>query len=230
MLSSILTKRNILLTILLICTLLGIVGVSSYLSSFKKIVVIYRNIEKVSLYKVEGDGKRIEITSNVTSNKEISVSKNENYEIRYKGKYPYGSGRFFIDTNKDKVIIYPYYSTKKLNELLKVEFPLITSVLNNHYKNMDMYKMQKGKMYFYGEWYATTLQYIGNDPSYSDTLRVVLKKEGDQWVVKTDPPSIVLSKLAFPNIPKSILSDINNTYTPMDGRFIDKNSINYSPY
>lgn len=224
--SSFKTKFVLILIVLLICvSLLFILSKPQ-----KKIRLIYRNLDNIAIYQINEDGSRQKLNRNISSGKYLTISQDGNYSVKYTGKYPYDSGEFIIDTSKDKIVIYPYFSKKKLESIVEQEAPSIKKLLTDSYNNIDMYDIQKGKMYFYGDWYATTLQYKGSDPLYSDSLRIVFQKIKGEWVVATNPPGITLSKYSFPDVPETILRDINNTDAPLDDRFVDKSSIDYTPY
>jgi hypothetical protein len=99
------------------------------------------------------------------------------------------------------------YSKSKLSALLSTEQPAAITALSRRYPTqMTGYTVSGGQLYDTGQWYAATL--IPKNPT-QDTYRVVLKKEGGVWGVKTTP-SIVLSQPVYPDIPFYILSDIDN--------------------
>ena len=100
------------------------------------------------------------------------------------------------------------YTDQKLNALLSDEQPEVVQVLGAAFPaQMRQFDVRGGKFYHDGSWYAAKL--VPHDAS-QDTYRVVLNKQAGRWVVATKPPRIVLSSPVFPNIPKDILSDVNN--------------------
>jgi hypothetical protein len=161
----------------------------------------------------EGDtNKSISHVTNIArSGQTVRLPKGP-YFISYKGSGDYASGD--ISTNlgdiKKTITISPTYSQSKLSSMLDNEYSAIKLVLVNKYKNLNLYDVQKGKLYKQGEWYGTKLIYKGSDAFNSDTLRVVLHKVNGSWVVASDPPSISLSSILYPDIPTDVLSDVNN--------------------
>jgi hypothetical protein len=197
-----------------------IVGVFSgyrYVTSFRSIQITYKNVSAVTVYDISGvgdDGGDKKVVGKITeSGKKIRLKKGRSFSAAYTGIDGYDSSEIrFGSSQVDKTIaIDPYYSDSSLNQLLEQQYPVLQSILRAKYPNISLYTIQKGKLYHWGDWYGTTLTYVGSDYLNRDTLRVILKKENGQWVIKTDPPSIVFSKFNYPDIPVDILSAVNNT-------------------
>ncbi len=97
-----------------------------------------------------------------------------------------------------------------LGEQLKKEQKTILGVLTAKYPKIKTeYVINQGKLYDQGQWYGTTLTYQGKDTMNRDTLRVLMQKKDGIWVVRTTPPAPLLSTVEYPDVPKSILHDIN---------------------
>jgi len=97
-----------------------------------------------------------------------------------------------------------------LDQLLQTEQPTILGVLTTAYPKISTdYTIDQGKLFDQGEWYGTTLTYRGSDTMNRDTLRVLLQKKQGVWVLRTTPPEPLLSKVEFPEVPKTILDTIN---------------------
>lgn len=114
-----------------------------------------------------------------------------------------------VESNKE-LNIDPHFSEEKLKTLLRDELDKVHSVIKNKYPRISLYRIQPGRLYHWGSWYGTTLQYTGNDNFNDDTLRVILQKKNSGWEIVTDPPSILLNKHSYPGIPIEILRDVNS--------------------
>lgn len=227
-----LNKRNISFLIITIFITVVVVSVFSYTNSRQTVLVRYKNISKVTIQKI-GEGARSLDKETVykKSGEEIKVFKGH-YLLKYVGSDGYASDYQTIDV-KDKPIsvsLDPDYSEKKLSSILEQEFEIIKAVLSTKYQNIGDYNIQKGKLYKKGQWYGTTLQYIGDDYFNFDTLRLVMEKKGGTWQLVTDPPNIILGSKDYPNIPLDVLVDINNIQnTPLVKKFTNPNSKVYFP-
>ena len=99
---------------------------------------------------------------------------------------------------------------QQLEKALESELPTITSVMTAQYPKIATdYTASKGQLFDEGQWYGTALTYHGADSSNRDTLRVLMQKKDGVWVLRTTPPTLLLSAAAFPDVPKSILKTIN---------------------
>lgn len=132
--------------------------------------------------------------------------------MRYDGEEGYESNSEEIKLTKEQqtITLNPPYSEPKLASILKTESYYIGQVLHSAYPKIDEYEIQPGQLYNKGEWFGTTLIYKGEDYFNTDTLRVILHKENGQWIIKTRPPNIILSKVDFPDIPINILRKVNS--------------------
>ena len=99
---------------------------------------------------------------------------------------------------------------KTLEQRLAEELPVITTTLTNAYPKIATdYTVSKGKLYGDGQWYGAILSYHGGDTENRDTLRVLMQKKGDTWIIRSKPPQPILSAAKFPDVPVSILKAIN---------------------
>ena len=107
------------------------------------------------------------------------------------------------------VLINPYFSDNRLDELLNIELQRIQNVIKKTYPTVDdLYVISDGKLFHFGDWYGTTLVYRGEYSQNSDTLRIILHKKGGVWVIATQP-DILLTTTAYPSVPFDILSRTN---------------------
>ncbi len=71
------------------------------------------------------------------------------------------------------------------------------------------YTIAKGTFYENNTWYGTTMTYKGEDSMNRDTLRVLVQKKDGLWVFRTKPPTPLLSKYDYPDVPVKVLQSIN---------------------
>lgn len=184
-----------------------------YMTSFETITITYKNIEKAEIYNTPDshNSKHGTPVSNINqSGQKIKLKKGSDYIIDFTGSTGYENGTIILRDGQKEIYIDPYLSEEKLEEIRTKELPIIHAVITNKYPNINLYTLGEGRLYQWGEWYGTTLKYIGTDSFNSDTLRLILKKENNTWVIKTDPPNITLNKFMYGEIPEEILRDVNN--------------------
>lgn len=203
--------KFLLLIILLIgLGFIGFVSFIKYKNSFQYLTVNYKHLDSIKLYNNQ-NLDHITFVQDITKTGQTLKLKKSNYLIKYTGSTGYKSlyQSFALTDSKKTITIKPEYTDKKLDMLLDSELNTIKASLISKYPKSNHYKIERGQLYQKGDWYSTVLDYIGDDSFNSDNLRVVLHKNNDTWSVVTDPPSITLSEIAYPSIPKNILDDIN---------------------
>ena len=129
------------------------------------------------------------------------------------GSLAYGAMTARNQTQSPKVE--PVKQTKPLTKVeleqkLVTELPAITTVLATAYPLIPTtYTIEQGQLFDKGQWFGTTLTYLGTDKDNRDTLRVVMEKKDGNWILLSKPPRPLLSAKDFPNVPVSILKKIN---------------------
>jgi len=210
-------RRIIFIVSVFIVFVISLFTYVSYLNSQQYVTLVFSNVSKITLDKIGSQNGASSVGVVVRgSDKKIKISKGD-YLLNYSANNGFASDSFTLPVGDTPVTktINPDYSTEKYSSVLSQEKPTIDSVLFSKYPNLaSLYDIQTGKLYEKGNWYATTLLYKGDDYFNYDTLRVVMEKENNQWVIKTDPPDINLDSLTYPNIPIEILKDVNNTQIP----------------
>lgn len=97
-----------------------------------------------------------------------------------------------------------------LKKQLEQERTSIIAVLVAAYPKVKTdYAVAQGKLYDKGQWFGTTLTYKGKDDANRDTLRVLMEKKDGKWTLRTTPPQPLLSTVEYPDVPRSILTTIN---------------------
>lgn len=93
---------------------------------------------------------------------------------------------------------------------LSTELPEITRLLIVSYPKIESdYTIADATLYEDGKWFGATLRYKGTDIANRDTLRVLMENKSGKWIVRTKPPVPLLSTKTYPDVPKSVLQDIN---------------------
>ncbi len=104
----------------------------------------------------------------------------------------------------------PVTKKSSLTEQLLGEQQTILDILTIAYPKVKTdYTVNQGKLFDQGQWYGTTLTYKGNDTMNRDTLRVLMQKKNGVWIVRSTPPTPLLSAIDYTDVPKSILQAIN---------------------
>lgn len=154
-----------------------------------------------------------EITSHTfTGSQQINLQEGS-YIAAWQANDTHAAGQTsFIVNSDDTFQIDPDLSAKQLNSRLKEEQSTIKQVISSEVpETKEYYKVENGKLYKNGDWYAAKLTYTGNPNFFShDPLRVVLHKEDNgSWRLVTNPPTLVVSIVTHTEIPRDIALDIN---------------------
>jgi hypothetical protein len=213
-------NRKTLLAVIGLCAILWLAW---YLLSFKSLVVTYKNVSKVEVYKTSsldaGKGKKPFAT--LTHSGQKIKLRGGNYTLHYTGNPGYVSRYSAVEvTEKAQAYsINPGYSSERLDEIRKDEEAAIIKAMVAKYPEINtLYKIQPGKLYENGNWYGTTLYYKGTDKYNNDTLRIVLQKVSGAWIVKT-VPGIILSTYTYPDVPENVLKDVNALPGAITGKY-----------
>ena len=103
----------------------------------------------------------------------------------------------------------PNLSEKKLSELAITEKASIINLLTREYGNgLSGYTPSGLRIYKTGDW--ASIKLIPSNQVQNDSLSLILKKENGYWVIKTDPPGLLLSSDQYPDIPVDIIQKVNS--------------------
>lgn len=211
-------RKKILITASILIVILGLYGLINYYSNTYKLIVSFKNVNEVSVYS-ETDGKNNKIKTILESSKGIRLKKGI-YIIKYSGSPDYSSGSLEVNVDNEKsVTVDPSYSKEKLADLLKDQSSQINNLLKTQIPKIDLYIVQPGELYMFGDWYGAVLTYNGDDAFNADTLRVVMKKENNTWKLMTNPPEIMVNKKIHKEIPPEIVDLINNTQSQIQSKY-----------
>ena len=185
---------------------------ANYQSKFQKLVINMPSGSTIDFYRIVGD-------EGIKKDKSYTFTKSGSYGLR-KGDYTYSAkpadqkyadvnGNVSLTKESAKINIeYKNYNDKKLQEMLVSELPAITSSMKQKYPSqMNSYEIKYGKLYITGDWFGGKL--VNSKDSEADKLQVVLHKNNGKWELVT-VPNISLSKDVYPDIPASVLEELNN--------------------
>jgi hypothetical protein len=129
------------------------------------------------------------------------------YVVSYSGN-DYVSQAVTIKLSSNLILTTPKldYSRSRLASLLTSEKSAIYTELG---KSIDLktYTPANENLYYNGEWYAAQL--VPADQVNQDRLIVIMQKQGNAWKVVAGP-KIVLFTGDYPNVPKNLVSTIDN--------------------
>lgn len=225
--SSGMKKNKIIVIVIILIISLAVFEVFRFLTTTQSISIKYDNVIDIKIYKAEVfENKQTTPFKDIMSNNSSVRLKKGDYYITWKASDGYKDGNKKISlTNRSQSInIDPGYSDQKLSLILDKEINNINKIINDKFpETASIYIVGRGELLDNGNWYLTTLQYNGSSRYSSDTLKIILKKEGNSWVVMTTPPSIVFNKKDFKNIPDNILSYANlYLYTPIQQKYLSE--------
>lgn len=204
-------RTFIWVVIIVIPLVVAIVYVKHVLSS-RPLTVLYKNVTSASVYDTSGreaGGDDILLGKITESGDTIRIPKNlASVMVIYKGAGGYADGLVGGDTRQ--VNIDPEFSAEKIAGLVTAERSQIESAVFSGLQNQSSYTLGQGTLFDHGAWYISKLTYENSTDANSDTLRVLLRKEGDEWQ-RIGFPALVFTTYSTKNIPLSVL-DAVNTY------------------
>ena len=221
------SKKPFVLLGLIISAVIGLVYGVSYWVSLQKLEIQFDQSNlgiNASIYSVpgkDGDGNPINfidrnrLVGEATGNKSFKLKKGL-YVVSTSGNNDFGaqSQTINLGSKPETIHINPKYTDNKLAELLGQEKATLQAAIKNSFpKTISGYDIGNGKLYDQGEWYGTTLVIKQTEEQrrlgYTDTYRLVAHKENGVWKIVTVPPELAFSSSKYPNIPKSLLVEIN---------------------
>ena len=122
---------------------------------------------------------------------------------------------FQVKKSGNKLIIEAAYSKSKLARELAAQEQAIRQAVESEITGLDTYYFYKYEAYLDATWAGVILapkDYQNMPINKRDFLRVVLKKDGGDWRAQTKP-EIVLGVPSYPDVPRSILDEINQIQT-----------------
>jgi len=203
--------RNIIITLLALTIVVGSVALINWLSTFHNVSFeLSSDVTKITVRVADREYAFVgmEVTT-LTQNGTIRLQEGS-YEINPEGERIDTSPiRFTVDGTTDTIKIDPDFSTAYLDRLLDQERAFIHQTMIDYNKLIAEYDIIEESLYIRGEWYGGTLLVKTFEVGRSrDTYRIILHKTNDTWQVAASP-EIVFSYANYPNIPKSVIDNVN---------------------
>jgi hypothetical protein len=176
------------------------------------VLIKLNNIEKADIYLIDDQGSNKKVVTISDKANNVSLTKYQDFDIRYTATNDYESGiySFYNDKKTTEIIVNPYYSNDILNNLLNQEKDTINNVVNNYIAIMSApYTIKNISLFGLGDISGVTLTYIGDDIFNSDTIRLALQKDNNNWTIINNKPELVLTKYNTPAVKADILEKIN---------------------
>jgi hypothetical protein len=164
----------------------------------------------VKIYKVVNGVNQQPEVSTINSSTSLQFQNSNFCAVPGDTKYDETPVCFTVDNKDSSVVIEPNYSTDYLAQQLPAQLDKINSVINEKYSGIiDRFTLQTGQLFGRGEWYGTTLtQRVASQSDQGDVYRMLLKNNSGTWTVVAYP-QIVLSKYTYPDVPHSVLDEVN---------------------
>ncbi len=203
----IMNNKNIKISItLFIVSLLAIL--IAYGLSFHKLTVEIVGSFDAIIYKQEVTGTKTMATINNSKNIWI---RNGIFCVRADDpKYSQIPACVVVNGKKESIKLDPNYSNQHLEELLEPEIQPIHDLIKQTYSPLiNNYQIDRGKLLGKGDYYATTIIELSAYYTRKDTYRIILKKIDNGWQT-LGKPEIVVNKYNYPDVPRNILSEVND--------------------
>lgn len=188
----------------------------AYITSFQSLTIKTEGNSQNTIVKLYGHGsdEQRAAVEKVTIGEPIKLKKGD-YTIEFSGSgYELTSVNVTLGETAETVTIAPRYTAEKLRRILdKEKSEIHNQIMQQIPETRDKYVIESGKLYMQGQWYGAKIHKKQTPEeerlNYTDTFRIILKKENQKWTLITKPPELVLSKVKYPGIPREVLVDVN---------------------
>lgn len=209
------TQRRAWLVVFLLCIAIITAGLVYYrhISSTRTLRVVFENAKDVRIVDISEEqegGKEKQIALIKNSGDTVRVRKDVSVFVRYTGAIGYADG--FENGSTATVTIKPEYSAERIKEIIRQQQSDIQSAIFQNIRNGLSYSLDEGSLFDHGTWYISTLKPSPSTENEADTLRVLLKKDGNVWTMMGSP-KLVFTKYNTKDVPVAVL-DAVNTYSP----------------
>lgn len=187
----------------------------NYINSHTKITVTLDQPASISFYSSTDPEEGLNYnpskkTTDINSAGTFKIKKG-NYVYVAKGQSnDYATQTKRIEVNNPTAIYVKLdFSQTKLINLKAHEEPAIKNLLAQTFpQQMKSYSISNSKLYKRGEWYSALL--TPSDTSTQDVFQIVFNKSNGSWHLVTDPPEIIISRPAYPEIPSEIFENFSD--------------------
>ncbi len=210
-------RRNITLFAITIIVIVGLIAAGfafKYYTSFRNVTIITKQPNLTAdIYARNPNSDESNLDTKlgtVKGTKVFSLQPGKYYAVPQDATYDQSQISFTVDTKDLTITVDPGYSEKYLTQKLNQELTAIKNVIATKYASIiSGYTINQGKLYLDGTWYGTTIVQRSPGPGQlGDTYRTVLHKVNGTWQIAAIP-EIVITAPEHPDIPASILTDLN---------------------
>lgn len=198
--------RVVLLLFIVLVVVLAGLGAWNYFITQKVVTLNPSDNTLITIGTHTGEGPNIGRVVAETSVKKSIRLKPGYYSVKYSSTKDFKNNLSVVKIDRTTELKTPKldYTQSKLDQLVVIEKNQIQQALA---KLLDTsgYTVKDDKLYSQADWYSARLIY--KDDS-KDSLRVVLRKDGDKWTLATKP-SFILSIVDYPNIPQEVIRGAN---------------------
>ena len=207
-------RRNFILAFLALVIIVGAFTTHGYITSFQRLTIKVPSGINAKVFRATDDQGNYDPKSlplaSVSSTANLKIKKGT-YVVTAQASTDYKavSQTVELSIQPETVSLNPSYTDQKLSSLLETQRVDINQAIIKKYPALSSsYTIGTTKLYKTGEWCGVLL--TPKNPNTIDVRRLVLNNKSGAWVIVTNPPSVVVSAPVYPNIPKDVLSDINN--------------------
>lgn len=207
-------RRNFILVFLALAIFVGAFITYRRMASFQSLTINIPSGTSAKVFKATDDNGNYDPKSTPIASTNSSTTlkiKKDSYVVAAQASSDYKptSQTVELSIQPETVTLNPSYTDHKLSSLLEEQRADIIQIIAKKYSSLgDSYTVGTMKLYTTGEWCGVLL--TPKDPNTVDVRRLILNKKNGVWVIATDPPSVVVSAPVYPDIPKDVLSDVNN--------------------
>lgn len=143
---------------------------------------------------------------------QFKAPRNATIVVSYVGDDTFESSSHTIKTTTKPLVVSftPYYTNEELRKHVQQEFSTISGAISRYNETTPhLYTVRDIKLYHYADWASAKLTWNGDETDSSDTLRVVLRRNGSSWNV-VNKPNILLFRGYYTGVPIDVLRDTNN--------------------
>lgn len=192
-------------TVATIAALASIYALWSYVLSFQTVTFSF-DTKKGYIELVDDTAQRLY----PASGQELRLKKGTYYLRNVGDTIAEDTREITVDSRLTAYTVEFNFTRKYLDELYARESRAIQSELIKTYSKIpELYDIRHSKLYHQGEVYGAILVAKDQSSDNADTLRVLMRKENNNWVILSKPPAPILSAPSYPDINRAVLVDIN---------------------
>ncbi|MGB2787472.1 MAG: hypothetical protein WBB94_03765 [Candidatus Saccharimonadaceae bacterium] len=204
-------KKLIIIFTAVIVLVTSVYFAYSYFASFSTVTFnLAEGVKEIKVYKNSDDETGDTVVATLQSSGEVRIN-NGNYYVTPSGDNIVNDNISIKITGNISIDIDPDYNSDYLTKLADIESGKIAEVINRSLTPaIENYDIEQVKVYNKADWAGVLLLPKDIDiQNPSGIHRVVLKKEGDSWIV-VGLPQIVMTAYNTKNVPLDVLKSVND--------------------